>query len=340
MSTYQRWARIVVITMTVALLLPYAACWAESSQSDPVKLKIVLMPYLSFAAFFIAEEEGYFSEQGLEIEFVSMGKESEPLPALIQGALDVGVSGVDIGVFNAIDRGARLKIVADKGYYGAGEACPAHALLARRALVESGELSQLKGRRVVVEPLTSEGYYFERLLHEAGLTFDDIHIEDVPQPILSKAFESGALDIAYVAEPWITRIVQTGHAVLWKNVEAALPEFQAALILYGPNLLDTNPETGRSFMTAYLKAVQQYNEGKTDRNVEILAKYTKLDPELLRKTCWPALKKDGSINVQSIIDFQTWSKSKGTLDSNVTQEQFWDDSFIKYGNQILGTPSK
>jgi NitT/TauT family transport system substrate-binding protein len=89
-------------------------------------------------------------------------------------------------------------------------------------------------------------------------------------------------------------------------------------------------------MVAYLKAVRQYNQGKTERNLEIMEEFTKLDQELLKMSCWMPMRSDGYINVESVLDFQAWAVEKGYLDRPVTEEQFWDPSFVEYANQVLG----
>jgi ABC-type nitrate/sulfonate/bicarbonate transport system substrate-binding protein len=119
-----------------------------------------------------------------------------------------------------------------------------------------------------------------------------------------------------------------------------IPDFQFAFILYGPILLDKNPDAGRRFMVAYLKAVRQYNLGKTERNLEILAKHTGLDRELLKRACWPPMHNDGRINVRGVLDFQAWAVGKGFLDSPVKEEQFWDPRFVEYANQVLKTGTR
>ena len=214
--------------------------------------------------------------------------------------------------------------------------------MARRALVEAGELDspgQLRGRRIVTDPTNFEGFYVEKLLNTAGLTLDDIEMVDVPTPARAEALEKGTIDLATASEPWVTRILQAEHAVIWMPIQQVMPDLQLAFIAYGPTLLDENPDAGRRFMVAYLKAVQQYNKGKTERNLEILAEHTGLDQELLKEACWPSFRDDGKINVQSVLDFQAWAVEKGLLDSPATEEQFWDPSFVEYANQVLGTPS-
>jgi NitT/TauT family transport system substrate-binding protein len=162
---------------------------------------------------------------------------------------------------------------------------------------------------------------------------------ELSYPAQLEAFGQGTIDLTATVEPWIARMINTGDAVLWAPAQEVLPDFQISLIVYGPNLLEDNPGAGQRFMTAYLKALRQYKEGKTERNVEIVAKHTELDPALLKQACWPSIHADGQINVQSVLDFQAWAAEKGFLDSPITADQFWDPSFIEQANEDLGDAS-
>lgn len=327
----------------LALILLLQACApAVIEQPEPITLKVVLLPYLTFAPLFIAEEEGYFAEQRLQIEFVKMERSSQAIPALAQGELDVVGGTTSFSILNAIARGAEIRFVADKGYV-APTSCAYNGLMARRALVEAGELdspAQLQSRRIAVNPASYSGYYAAKLLNTVNLTLEDVEVMDISNPVKLEAFEKGTIDVAYASEPWVTRVLEAGHAVLWMPAGQVSPDFQLGFILYGPTLLEENLDAGRRFIVAYLKAVRQYNQGKTERNLEILAEYTGLDEELLKQTCWPSLRDDGQINVQSVLDFQAWAVEKGYLDTVVREEQFWDSSFVEYADEVLGASSQ
>jgi NitT/TauT family transport system substrate-binding protein len=314
----------------------------EQSPAETVTLKVLLLPYLCYGPLFIAEDEGYFAEQRLEIEFVKFDRSDEAMPVLAQGHLDVFAGTPKAGLFNAMARGSTIKLVADGGHL-ATTGCTTNALMARRDLIEAGELdhpAQLKGRRIAMNPANAPEYYLDKLLHTAGLTLGDVETVAIPNPARLDALEKGSIDLADAAEPWVTRISQAGHGVVWMPVQQVIPDFQISYIAYGPTPLEENPEAGRRFMVAYLKGLRQLNEGKTERNLEILAKHTGLDRDLLMQACWPSFHDDGQINVQSVLDFQAWAVEKGYLDSLVTEEQFWDPSFAEYANQVLGASSQ
>ena len=329
----------IVVLLILGLFLQTGTCSGGGQrQPEPMKLKVLLLPYLSFAPLFIAEEEGYFAEQGLEIEFVKMTSSAPAIVALARGELDVVAAILSVGLLNAMARGAKIKFVADKGYI-AFAGCTSNALVATRALVEGSELqtpAQLQGRRIALKPASFSGYFVEKLLRSAGLSLDDVEAVNIPTPAQPEALEKGAIDVTVTQEPWLTRILRGGHAVIWMPAQQVIPDFQLGMILYGPTLLDENPEAGRRFMVAYFEAVQRYNQGKTDRNVEILAKYTRLDQELLRQACWVPMREDGQINLQSVLDFQVWALKKGFIDRTVTEDEFWDPSFVEHANQVLG----
>ncbi len=339
---FRKFALTLLLTLTVLLHFSFSSGKGQA-QPKPIKLKSIVGPYISFAPWQIAEEEGFFNKQGFQIEFMKIIDSVEALPTLIKGDLDVMADVFYPSYLNAIARGANIKIVADRGYLSP-TGCTYSAIMARRTLVEEGKLnhiSQLKGRRVAVTQAASiMGYFLEKILRQEGLTFADVEPVVLPLPARIAAFEKGAIDIAFISEPWISRILDTGHAVIWKPAQHLMPNLQFAFLMYGPTLLEKNPDAGKQFMVAYLKGVRQYNQGKTKRNLEIIAKHTGLDREFLQKCCWQALRSDGRINIDSILDYQSWALNKGFLDKQVPPNQFWDPRFIEYANKILSEPKR
>ena len=51
----------------------------NSTNDELVKVKVYISPYLSFGPYFIAEDEGYFREQGIEIEPVQLSDYSQQM---------------------------------------------------------------------------------------------------------------------------------------------------------------------------------------------------------------------------------------------------------------------
>ena len=301
-------------------------------------VRVLQLPFLSFAPFFIAQEEGYFAEQGIQIEFIKMEDSNEAVPALIQGELDVLGGYITIGMLNAMAHGEPIRIVADKAYMGTTD-CVADAIMVRTGLAETGEpipADILKTLRFSYTPVSIEAYVGEKLLAESNLTLTDIQFENIPNPAAElEALQQGAVDLTLVSEPWVTRTTDAGAGVVWKRVSEVTPDFQSAVVIYGSRLLAGDGDVGKRFMTAYLKAVAQYAEGQTPRNLTIVSQATGLEEAFLQKSCWPPFHPDGYINTASIADFADWAVSQKLLDQPVSEELFWDARFVDYANQAL-----
>jgi NitT/TauT family transport system substrate-binding protein len=259
------------------------------------------------------------------------------MTALARGELDVWSGMMAIGSLNAIQRGSHIRFVAPRGSF-APDGCPFLAMVARKTLVDAGQLerpAQLKGRNVAWYRGSVEEYFLDKVIQKDGLTVDDFTKITIPPPADMGAMEKGSLDLTVAGEPWVTRLLQSGRGVLWVPVQDAIPGFQFSAIMYGPNQLEKDPDAGNRFMVAYLKGIRQYNQGKTARNLQILAKHTRLKEDLLKKACWSQVSNDGRVNVQSVNDFQNWAKAKGYLDELVPRENFVDSRFLDYANKIL-----
>jgi NitT/TauT family transport system substrate-binding protein len=329
--------RLLIITFALNLY----ACNASPPKTAepttaPVHLKVMVLPYLSYAPLYIAQDEGFFKEQGLDVEFLRMDDTGESITALAQGQLDISTGTPELSVFNAIKKDAHIRYVADKGYFDPNQ-CDYASWMARKDLVDSGKLDDIKniaGMKVQFGAAGVDEYFFDLLVKDAGLSSKDVQGVDLPPPTILEGFTNSSLDVAFTAEPWLSRSKDAG-AVDWKSLNQYMANFPLSMIFFGPNMLDKNPEAGKRFMTAYLKGVRQYNQGKTDRNVEIIAKSTQLKPEEIKAVCWQSIKSDGSIDVQHLLDFQDWAISRGYLLSKLSAQQLWDPQFIEYANKAL-----
>jgi NitT/TauT family transport system substrate-binding protein len=301
------------------------------------RLKVLYGRYLSSAPLAIAHAEGFFRDQGLDVELVHLTGNSEATPALIRGDLDVGAGVLKIADFNAISRGANIRLVADKGHYEPGP-CAASAFMARPGFLatkDPGSAGHLRGASAATTPLTFAEYLLEAFLGSKGLTLRDLRVVRLPEAAAAEALVDGSLDFSHMVEPYLSRVARSGRAVVWVPVEDVVPGTQQGVLLFGPGLLGRNRDAGRRFVVAYLRGVRQYNRGKTDRNVEILARETGLDPELVRGACWQAVRGDGRINVESVVAFQRWAARRGALDAVLPPERFWDPTFVEEADRIL-----
>jgi NitT/TauT family transport system substrate-binding protein len=88
-------------------------------------------------------------------------------------------------------------------------------------------------------------------------------------------------------------------------------------------------------MVAYLQGVKQYNEGKTERNLGILANYTRMDRELLNRTCWYPIASDGNLPRQPVREYLDWMYASKKIEANPADDKVFDMSYVTYANGVL-----
>jgi NitT/TauT family transport system substrate-binding protein len=337
---HRRLATAVLLLAGVATACAPARPAQTTTPAQPLTtVRIVNLPFIAFAPFYLATDEGYFQQQGIDPELVNMATQPDTLPALLSGQVDVVSGQLSAGMFNLIARGGDARLVADKGYVDPNS-CDNLALIARKALVPPGVTPTgdfLRGKVISVVPGSWNEYLADKLLANVGLTTSDF-ADNVQLPSTSDlgALDSGHIDLLMQNEPWVTMLGDAGHTPILKQAHEVVPNAESAVMMYGPKLMGANADLGKRFMVAYLQGVRQYNQGKTDSNVSIIAKYTQLKPDLLQRMCWPTIQADGSINVDSVLDFQTWAVNKGVVQSPVTVNQLIDTSYATAANQQLG----
>lgn len=310
---------------------------AEPIVYEPVTLKFNAAKLPSYAPIYLAEKEGYFEQFGIILEPISFNRANEAIPLLASGDLDVYAGTINAGLLNVLRIEPNVKVVADRGSI-VSDSCTYQAILVRKDLFETGEITKpedLKGQLVASSTAGPGGFMLSNYLAQGGLTLEDVQISDIPTGSYIDAFANKSIAAIVTTELHVTRLMNAGNAVVLARLED-FGSFQLSAIAFGKNLTIDNREVGVRFLAAYLLGVKKYNEGKTEENVSLLAEATGEDPDLLKSACWVPIRIDGKIDFNGIDVFQQWSIDQDQVDAPVTEEQFWDPSFLDEAYTLLG----
>ena len=298
----------------------------------------------SDAGIFIAQEKGYFAQEGLRVEHIPFTSASQVVAPMGTGQLEVGGGTMAASLINAVMRGVPVLIVADKG-----QAAPGFGftpLLVRSDL--AGVLRRpedFRGRRVA---LNSRGHNMEvelaEFLRQGHLTLADIQLQIIGFPDMAAAFANKAIDAAIVLEPFATQIRKRGLAVILQTSDQFYPNHQTAVIMYSPAFVRQRPEAARRWMVAYLRGVRDYYDAfvrnipeKRRDVVAVLTKRTPVtDPSLYDEMIMPYLDPNGVLNVESIRKDIEYHFSAGHIQQIPDLSRLIDDSFRQAAVQRLG----
>ncbi|HZU05114.1 MAG TPA: ABC transporter substrate-binding protein [Chloroflexota bacterium] len=327
-----------------------AAPPAPAASPSPAALQKVRYGELGIRAdvgVYLAIDEGYFAEQGIEVELITFDSAANMVAPLATNQLDVGAGAPSAGLYNALRSGVNVRIVAERGHSDpTPPGYPVSIYLVRKALVDSGRVksvADLKGLRFA-QPARgiSPELDLVAFLRQGGLTPSDLDTTIMSFPDMVTAFANDSLDFAFSVEPFATLALNQGTVVVMGYDYEVNPYHQVAVMLYSPEFSKT--ELATRFMIAYLRGVRLYNDGfrKNDpvareKAINVLVRYTPIKNRALYEQMTPsALHPDGQMNLQSFEQQQDWFISTGTQQGRVDIQQFIDLQHLEAALRYLG----
>ena len=182
-------ARLVAIGLAVVLLI--AACGTSTvTPSARTKLTVGLgyIPSVQFAAFYRADQAGYYTAEGLDVTFQN-DIDANLVPKVGAGNVDLGLSD-GTSVIPAVSQGIPIRYVAT--IYAKFP-----SIVFAKATSGIAGAADLKGRKIGIPAKSGSSWIMlQALLGSANLTVDDVTIVEYPDFGQAAAVSQGAVDAA------------------------------------------------------------------------------------------------------------------------------------------------
>lgn len=325
--------------LAVAGMLAAAGRPAASAPSFDT-LRVSFGPQQSNAGLFIAERAGFFAAERITIQWSAFQGSVLFTPVLAQGQLDVGAGTVSAAFFNAVAAGLKIRVVADKGHVAARGTVG--SLVIRKDLAGTVKTAaDLQNRKIAINAHGALGHYLVyKSLAGAGLTTDNVTLVTMPFASTVAALQGGSVDAGVLPAPLDTQAIELGVGVRLVDFADIILGEPTAFIFMGPALLDGNRPLAVRFLTAYLRALRRYNEGPTPRNVAVVAEYTRIEPEIVRKGGWIGIHADGYVDVARLRRYQDWLYEIGLVGVRNPLTTVADTALVDQARAALGLPPR
>jgi NitT/TauT family transport system substrate-binding protein len=314
--------RRALLSCTLLAAIACRSADAPAAAAARPKLRVLVTPHVSYAPLMIADAEGFFSAEGLDVEIVSGLRAEESVAALVTGDIDVLPGPLRAGLLSAIAQGAKVRIAAGQGEL-ARDRCTNFAVVLRPGL-EPSPATPITKMRTSQDGATR--YVVSRMLAPHGIDVKSIETVRIPEAVMVASLQNGSIDAVAVSEPALTRTSKAGR--LWIRAQDAVPDFQWGVLVFGERLLTKDRDAGLRFVRAYERGVTQYRQGKTARNVAIIAKATGESEAITREACWPTFRAGSPIEWQSIDQFQRWANTEHLMERTLARDQVLDSAFV------------
>jgi len=276
---------------------------SPATAQDKLKIKVGYIPIGDCLQLFVAEDQGYFSAEGLIVEKTAMKGGAVIAPAVESGDIDIGWSNT-ISIIIAHAKGFDFKYLTSGANEVEGVSRVNSLLVGKGSQIK--EFKDLVGKTVAINTFGNINDLSIIALADANeVDIKKIKIVEVPFPEMETALKKGAVDAILTVEPF--RLLSISHGSADYLIKSVHKSYGDKIMLGGwfarEAWVGKHPKEIVAFTNAINKA-SEFIMKNPDKIPDILVKNTKLSDELAKKIELPSFElKFDPAYLQAMIDF-------------------------------------
>ncbi|MBO4573223.1 MAG: ABC transporter substrate-binding protein [Clostridia bacterium] len=254
--------KLLILFIAFALAFSTFAC-AKTTDGNNTVLKINEVTHSVFyAPFYVAIENGYFLEEGIEIELTNGGGSDASMAALLSGGADIALLGPETGIYTSLGGPKDKPVIFAQLTKRDG------SFLMGRTPEEDFSWTGLTGKEIIAgRKGGSPAMSLEYALNKNGLyNGENVTLNfDVQFNLTTAAFESGTGDYVTVFEPTASELQRAGKGHIVASVGKESGEVPFTTFMTRESYLNKNTKIIDKFITALFKAFDyiEKNDAKT-----------------------------------------------------------------------------
>lgn len=270
------------LIFVLALLAP---AWAGAQQL--VKVRVSTIPIIDTAPLAAAMAQGYFKEQGLDVDTTPTVGGAVGLPALAAGAIQIGYSNI-VSIVLGAQQGLGFQMIAAGSASSDSPPNTAGLFAKKGSNFKSGK--DLEGKRIAVNTRNSINWLVVReWVQLTGGNPERLTFLEVPFPNQSDAVRGNQIDAGFTVEPFLSAGVASGvtEIVGWPydRIMKRVPISQFAST---KTYIQQNPDVIERWVRAYNKGIDWVNRNRgSDDWLKLVAAHTRLTPDQIRNIAIP-----------------------------------------------------
>jgi NitT/TauT family transport system substrate-binding protein len=307
-------------------------------------LKLGYFPNITHATAIVGVESGIFARDlgpGVTFETATFNAGSSAIEALLNGAVDATYIGPNPAINGyAKSGGAALRIIAGATSGG--------AFLVVKPSIKT--VDQLKGTKLATPQLgNTQDVALRYWLKQQGLKTDtsgggDVSILPQDNSQTLDAFKSGAIDGAWVPEPWASRLVLEGKGKVLVDEKTLWPggQFVTTQLMVRTAFLKDHPDVVQHLLEGQVAATDFLNanpaEAKTLANQAIQKVAGKALPQAVLDAAWPNMTFTNDPIAASLRKGADNAKAVGLLDAGTKLDGIYDLTLLNKVLKAAGKP--
>lgn len=250
------------LVLSAALILTAAIFgMVAPGTASAESFKLAFSTWVGYGPFYIAQDKGYFKDEGVDVELVKMEDPKLRFTALLAGRIDMLATTIDTMVLYLKTPDALSFVgVIDDSNGGDG-------VVANKDIKT---IADLKGKKVAFSEGSTSHFYITVLMEDAGISEKDIQVVNMTAGDAGSAFVSKQVDAAVTWEPWLSRGKATDHGHLLAD-SSTTPGLITDIMVATKDTIANNGDKVGGVVRAWAKAVDFWKAHPDEGNV-IMAK--------------------------------------------------------------------
>jgi ABC-type nitrate/sulfonate/bicarbonate transport system substrate-binding protein len=237
---------IIIAVVLVGIGALYFEATLEPSSETSDSVIVAYSPFESGALFWIAKDQHYFEENGINLTLIKYDSGAASLDGVIKGEADIAVGVTEFPLVRKALQNERVRAIGniDKGEF--------IYLVARKDRIRNE--TDLKGMRVGTTAGTVAEFHLGRFLTLHGMTLQDITLVDVKTPAgWVNDVADGKIDAISTAQPYANaaRDRLGTSATVWP-LQSSQPLF--ALAVSSDDWITQHPDVASRFLRSLAQA--------------------------------------------------------------------------------------
>jgi len=259
------------------LVLQLFAAGSSETKSETTQLTVSFLPIIDALPLYIAESQGYFLEENLNVKALSVANPIERDRLMQSGEIDGMLNELStLALFNRETIQLKAVITVRKPMAGS----PYFRILASPGSNISSP-HDLAGIPIAVSKNTVIEYFTMRILQAEGIPSESIKTKNVPViPERYQLLISGTLPAATLPDPLAEAAISAGAVLVIEDLEH--PDFSVSVLSFTAELINKNPQAVTGFVKAWNRAVKDLNSDPESFRELFLEKVRV--PEIIEKT--------------------------------------------------------
>lgn len=295
-----------------------------SLAADKLRVGKPISGAFTFTLLDVGVKQGFFAQQGLDIESSEFAGGSRLQQAMASGAIDIGLdTGPDLSL---VEKGAPVKGVAAM----AGRPFDTGILVRNDGPIKT--VADLKGKKIGASVVTALiNYLTKSLSRHEGWGPDGINLVATGSPTASLAFlktgetdgMAGDLGTLYNAE-------QNGAGHVIVTFAEAVQDFHNYVIFATDDLIAKHPDQIRRFLRAWFETIAFANANR-EATVQIIAEQLRYDPRLVGRlydTQMTMYSRDGKFDAKAMAALAKSYVEVNILDHEPDMSKLVTEAFL------------